>query len=231
MSLPLPLYSSFSRCLLYLNQIADFTSQYIQLVSNPHLSSQTFVQLVNDSNPPVQTLLSFCENVLKWEKETDSVGMWEISKEAVSSIVVLGKFLGHEGGKGDAIWKRNHGILSTFRIAHEIQLQLQLMIFLTRSQLAVIRTQEESFDSNASIESGVLAVLNALQETSKVSQLLIEKVTELKKRIESDGFCGVPYVNVEGENVASKHLSHLNCVDNSILWQSVEQLKRACRIA
>lgn len=36
--LSLPLYSSFSRSLLYLNQIAVFTSLYIQLISNPHLS-------------------------------------------------------------------------------------------------------------------------------------------------------------------------------------------------
>ena len=230
--LSLPLYSSFSRSLLYLNQIAVFTSLYIQLISNPHLSPPTFFQLVNDSNPPVQTLLHFCENVRAWQREDSSAGMWEISKEEVASIVVLGRFLANEGGKGDAIWKRNHGILSTFGVATEIQLQLQLMLYLVNQQLSFIRMQEEPLDSEQSVENGIMALLNALEETSQVSQFLTGKISELKEKIENDGFCGVPYVKVEGEDMAAKQLSHLNCLDNSSLWQAVDQLKRkghSCR--
>lgn len=228
--LSLPLYSSFSRSLLYINQITLFTSLYIQLISNPYLSPSTFFQLVNDSNPPVQTLLRFCEKVRAWEKEESSAGMWEISKEEVGSIVVLGKFLGNEGRKGDAIWKRNHCILSTFGISTEIQLQLLLMIFLTNQQLSAIRMQEEPLDSEQRVENGVMALLNALEETSQASKFLTGKIGELKEKIESDGFCGVPYVNVEGEDIAAKQLSHLSCIDNSSLWQAVEQLKRNCNV-
>lgn len=113
---------------------------------------------MNDSNPPVQTLLRFCENVRAWQREDSSAGMWEISKEEVASIVVLGRFLANEGGKGDAIWKRNHGILSTFGVATEIQLQLQLMLYLVNQQLSFIRMQEEPLDSEQSVENGIMAL-------------------------------------------------------------------------
>ena len=225
---PLPFYSSFSRCLLYLTQIADSASQCCLLARNPFLTEATYLQLVADLRPPVARLLRFLRDLAYWsfqEGAAPSTAPWELGKDVLSAVVVLQKFLAAEGSQGDAIWRRNIGMTRSLGLVREVAMQLRLADALLAAQL---RQTRETREMQPEVRDRVASALQTLQSAEQSAMARVEQLEEklrtLQSAMESDGMEGVPAMRVEGD-VAASEASSLSCVDNSELWSAIYALK------
>lgn len=224
----LPLYSSFSRCLLYLTQIADSASQCCLLAQNPFLTHATYLQLIADLRPPVDRLLRFLRDLAFWSFQygaAPSGSPWELGKDVLSAAVVLQKFLASEGSQGDAIWRRNVGIRRSIGQVREVRMQLRLADALLAAQR---RGAAEARELQPAVRERVGEALEAMQsavkEAMEAAEQLDGKLGALREAMGSDGMVGIPAMCVEGD-AAPKASPHLSCIDNSELWSAVASLK------
>lgn len=224
----LPLYSSFSRCLLYLTQIADSASQCCLLAQNPFLTHSTYLQLIADLRPPVDRLLRFLRDLAFWSFQygaAPSGSPWELGKDVLSAAVVLQKFLASEGSQGDAIWRRNVGIRRSIGQVREVRMQLRLADALLAAQR---RGAAEARELQPAVRERVGEALGAMQsavkEAMEAAEQLDGKLGALREAMGSDGMVGIPAMCVEGD-AAPRASPHLSCIDNSELWSAVASLK------
>ena len=224
----LPLYSSFSRCLLYLTQIADSASQCCLLARNPFLTHATYLQLVADLRPPVDRLLAFLRDLAFWSFQygaAPSGSPWELGKDVLSAAVVLQKFLASEGSQGDAIWRRNVGVRRSIGQVREVRMQLRLVAALLAAQR---RQAGEARELEPAVRERVVEVLEEVQSGVKgamgAAEQLDGKLGALREAMERDGMAGIPAMCVEGDTAPTAS-PHLSCLDNSALWSAVAALK------
>lgn len=228
LSISLPLVASYSKCILYVVQTLSVVQQYLQILSNPRVSPSTFIQLLSDSHTPVQTLLQFINHTIDSSCGTVKTEAWSISREQVTSLAVFQGFLRTEGGKGDAIWCRNHNAVIARYDCMEMEFQLLLLMSLLLANEKEVMLQD-SFEASTqqSLIEGIRSLFSALEDTSNGMRFLSEKVNSLQQRIESDGYQGTPTLHVEGDTVTSSS-SSLSCLDNRALWDSVKRLREEC---
>ena len=223
-SLSLPLFSGYFRCLLYLSQIVDVSTQFLLLVNNPYLSAGTFSQLVSDSHSHVHSFLQFCYDFKSWENDLITENnSWNILQEVIHSIAILKRFLSEEGHKGDCIWQRNIGCVAAMDKCMEIQVQLYLMHYLLQSQSQILKEQD---GVNEQIITGMTSLLSIFNSCVNSIDLLWKKVSDLHQQITDDHFVGIPSLCIDGSNEQLIEKSQLQCIDNSSLWNNIELLKR-----
>lgn len=223
-SLPLPLFSSYFHCLLYIAKAADYSTQYILLLENPYLAETTFIERVSFCSSPVQHLLQFCYDVLAWENEGNTAtNAWTLPKEVIASVVMIQKYLAENAYKGDPLWERNMGIRVACGKCVEIQTLVYLMEYLLQTQTHLLKQQDGmSEELIAGIES-----LNALFSSCvSTVDVLAHKLHSLQQKIKDDGFCGIPLLDRTEEAQHLVEKSQLNCIDNHTLWDYMEVLKR-----
>ena len=219
------LLPGYCRSLLYLAQLSSLAHQYAQILQNPHLPRRTFLQLLADSRAPVSTLLQLVRHLVDAALDGNRPDSWSVSSQQIAALNVFQHFLRAEGNKGDAVWKRNRGVLVGRFACQEMTLQLRLLGLLLRVGEQTLRRQE-SFDEEGSKEilAGIRALAAAVDDTDAALAALAQRVQLLEKSIVEDGFLGVPLVRVEGEEEEIPAIP-VNCLDNSGLWEVVEKLR------
>ena len=181
-----------------------------------------------DVSIPVNRLLQFVRNVVYWslgEGESSSGSVWDMGKEILSAVVMIQKFMNAEGSQGDSFWKRNIGVLRCIGQVREVVVQLHLVQFLLTAQS---RHAKEAAEIDPAIIEEIRSVLQQLMEGVseglQVATELLSKLDSLSNSMNQDGFAGVPDMCVENDTRPPSY-HHISCIDNSPLWNAVQQLK------
>ena len=177
---------------------------------------------------PVNRLLQFVRNVVYWslgEGESSSGSVWDMGKEILSAVVMIQKFMNAEGSQGDSFWKRNIGVLRCIGQVREVLVQLHLVQFLLTAQS---RHAKETAEIDPAIieeiRSALQQLMEGVSEGLQVATELLSKLDSLSNSMNQDGFVGVPDMCVENDTRPPSY-HHISCIDNSPLWNAVQQLK------
>lgn len=233
-------------CIRRVGQVATLSEQFLKIINNPYLTQKTFDSLLASLHDPVHSFHEFIQHVIACTEGEVRQGVWTMTTLQYKHLTALTKYL-KDKSKGDSIWKRNQNAVIGMGHCDGLLIQLYGMRALLGAKLNEILNHNTSSLSSSSptsspTESPILEAL--VGELQKVAALLTEmielaeilrgKVHHFKAVIDEDRFLGTPFIYAEGESLAldSKEIHdriHLNCYDNSKLWDLINTLNNECK--